>query len=223
LITVIQYGFFNFGALVIAAMIEKMQRKATKTLLRIFFFFPYIIGSVIVTSIWRYMLNYRDGVINNILRHVGLSLVALDWLGTSVYVNISIALINIWAFSGFYLVLYMSAIQSIDPSMYESAHIDGAGAVQDFFHITFPLVSPTFTICSILSLAFGLSTIDAPLILTNGGPGFASETISYYVYWSGFLGSRQGYGTAISFLLFAVTLFLSVFQGVVFRKKEIEY
>jgi ABC-type sugar transport system permease subunit len=223
LITAIQYVCFNFGSLLVAAVIEKIRRGATKTVLRVLFFFPYIIGSVIVTSVWRYLLSYREGVLNNLLRAIGLAHLAFDWLGTPVYVNISIAVMNVWAFGGFYLVLYMSALQAIDASIYESTQIDGTGAVREFLGITFPLVAPAFTVCSILALAYGLSTIDAPLILTNGGPGFASETISYYVYWSGFLGSRQGYGTAISFLLFGVTLVLSVFQGILFRRREVRF
>jgi ABC-type sugar transport system permease subunit len=169
------------------------------------------------------MLDYRSGAINDLIRMVGLHQLAVDWLGNQHIINITIAMINIWAYSGFYLVIYMSAIKAIDPSMYESAHMDGAGPVREFLHITLPLVVPAITISSILSLAWGLSTFDAPLILTNGGPGFASETISYYVYWSGFLGSRQGFGTAISFLLFAVTLVLSVCQGILLRRKEVQF
>jgi ABC-type sugar transport system permease subunit len=223
LITIIQYVFFSFVALILAAMIEKIDRKIIRTQLRFLFFFPYIIGYVIVASVWRYMLDYRSGAINDLIRRVGLPHLVVDWLGNQNIINITIAMINIWAYSGFYLVIYMSAIKAIDPSMYESAHMDGAGAIREFLHITLPLVVPAITICSILSLAWGLSTFDAPLILTNGGPGFASETISYYVYWSGFLGSRQGFGTAISFLLFVVTLVLSVFQGIILRRKEVQF
>jgi ABC-type sugar transport system permease subunit len=223
LITIIQYVFFSFVSLIFAAIIEKIDRKVLRTQLRFLFFFPYIIGYVIVASVWRYMLDYRSGAINDLIRMVGLHQLAVDWLGNQHIINITIAMINIWAYSGFYLVIYMSAIKAIDPSMYESAHMDGAGPVREFLHITLPLVVPAITISSILSLAWGLSTFDAPLILTNGGPGFASETISYYVYWSGFLGSRQGFGTAISFLLFAVTLVLSVCQGILLRRKEVQF
>jgi ABC-type sugar transport system permease subunit len=223
LITGTQYVFFNFASLIIAAIIERIDRKKIRTLLRFLFFFPYVVGYVIVASVWRYMLNYRSGVINDLIRRVGLPNLAFDWLGNVDLVNLAIALINVWAYSGFYLVIYMAAIKTIDASMYESARIDGTGAVNEFLHITFPLVAPAFTISSVLSLAWGLSTFEPPLILTNGGPGFASETISYYVYWSGFLGSRQGYGTAISFLLFVVTLIFSIVQGTLLRRKEVEY
>jgi ABC-type sugar transport system permease subunit len=218
-----QYVFFNFASLILAAIIERTDRRRIRTLLRFLFFFPYVVGYVIVASIWRYMLNYRSGVINDFFRRVGVPQLAFDWLGNVDLVNLAIAFISVWAFSGFYLVIYMAAIKAIDVSMYESARIDGTGAVKEFLYVTFPLVAPAFTISSVLSLAWGLSTFEPPLILTNGGPGFASETISYYVYWSGFLGSRQGYGTAISFLLFVVTLIFSIIQGVLLRRKEVEY
>ncbi|WP_165972295.1 ABC transporter permease subunit [Paenibacillus piri] len=222
-ITFIQVFFFNFVALLLAVFLEKSKIPQIKRVLRGLYFFPYIISYVIVAVIWNYMLNYREGVINIILEKIGLGFLAVDWLGSPSLVIFTMAGINIWAFIGFYLVIYMAALQTIPSSLYESSYIDGAGAFQAFRHITFPLVAPAFTVNAIISVAWGLNTFEPALILTQGGPGFASETISYYIYWAGFLGSRQGYGTAISFVLFLAILLISFVQVKLLRKREVEY
>ena len=223
ILTFVQMIFFCFVSLIFAVLLEKTFRPRMKRLLRSLYFFPYVISYVIVSVIWNYMLNYREGVINTLLRKAGLDFLAIDWLGSPDTVIYTIAGINIWAYIGFYLVIYMATLQTIPSSLYEAAEIDGAGPLQTFRHITFPLVAPAFTISMVLSLAWGLSTFEPVLILTQGGPGFASETISYYIYWAGFLGSRQGYGTAISFILFLSILIISIVQVNILRKRETEY
>lgn len=223
IITVIQVIFFNFFALFLAAILERTINKTVKSTLRSLYFFPYIISYVIIAVIWNYMLNFRDGIINQILRSAGLDFLAADWLGSPGLVIFTISAINIWAFIGFYLVIYMASIQAIPDHLFESCHIDGCGFIKVMRYVIFPLVAPAFTVNMVISVAWGLSTFEPILILTKGGPGFASETISYYVYWSGFLGSRQGYGTAISFLLFVITLMISIFQVKVLQKKEVEF
>lgn len=191
-------------------------------MLRSLYFIPYILSYVVIAVIWSYMLSYRDGVINTVLRTIGLDFLALDWLGSSDLVIFTVAFVNIWAFSGFYFVTYMSTIQTIPRELYESASIDGAGALQSFRHITVPMVAPAVTINAVVAVAWGLATFDPIALITRGGPGFASETIGYYIYWAGFLGARQGYGTTISFLLFMVTLIISAAQLKILRKREVE-
>lgn len=223
IITAIQVFFFNFVALVLATLIERSIVPKIKQILRGVFFFPYIIGYIIVGMLWSYMLNFRDGIVNNFFRIVGMEFLALDWLGSPSLVNFTIAGINVWTFIGFYMVVYMASIQTIPSSQFEACFIDGGGAFRAFFHIIFPLVAPVFTINAVISIAWGLSTFEPIMILTKGGPGFASETISYYIYWAGFLGSRQGYGTAISSILFAVTFLISIILVTTLRKREVEY
>lgn len=222
LLTAIQCLFFNFGALVLAALVERTASGWLKGALRSLYFIPYVISYVVISVVWSYMLGYREGVINTVLRAVGLGALASDWLGSPNLVMFTIAFVNIWAFSGFYLVTYMSAIQTIPAELYESAAIDGANGPQSFRHITVPMVASAFTVNAVVSVAWGLATFDPILLMTKGGPGFASETIAYYIYWAGFLGARQGYGTTISFILFLFTLVISVIQLKLLRKREVE-
>ena len=222
LLTVVQGVFFNFGMLLLSALIEQAVGPRMKGLLRSLFFIPYIISYVVISTVWSYMLSFRSGVLNTILRTVGLGALASDWLGSQALVMYTVIAVNIWTFSGFYLVTYISAIQAIPRDLYESASIDGANAAQAFRHITFPMVSSSFTVNAVVSVAWGLATFEPILLLSKGGPGFASETIAYYIYWAGFLGARQGYGTTISFLLFLATLCVSILQLTLLRKREVE-
>jgi ABC-type sugar transport system permease subunit len=223
LITIIQVFFFNVIALIVAVLIENAKIKKIKNFLRSVYFFPYVISYVIIATIWNYMLNYRDGVVLEIIRWTGLNALDVDYLGTPSLINYTIAGINVWAFIGFYIVIYLASLQTIPESLYESAEIDGAKPYTKFIYITIPLVAPAITINAVISVAWGLQTFEPILILTQGGPGFASETVSYYIYWAGFLGSRQGYGTAISLVLFIAVLIISIIQIKFLRKREIEF
>ena len=222
-IMIIQVVLFNVLGLGLAALMENIIVNKLKQTLRAIYFFPYVISYVVVGTIWIYMLNYKDGVINEILRRIGLGFMTTEVIGNPRLVNLAIAGINVWAFLGFYVVVYMSAMQTIPLSIYESCDIDGGKMFTKFFHITFPLVAPAFTVCLVLSVALGLGTFEPVLVLTQGGPGFASETISYYIYWAGSLSARQGYATAISMVLFLTSLIIAIFQITVLVKREVEY
>jgi len=221
-LAVIQTLFFNFVVMILAAAIETSRTRVLRGTLRSLFFLPFLVSFVVISVIWTSLLSYRFGVINGLMRAIGLGFFATDWLGTPATAIYSILVINLWAFSGFYLVTYMTAMQAIPKELYESAQIDGARWFQSFRNITFPLVAPAFAVNFIVSLAWGLGTFEPVLLMTQGGPGFASETISYYIYWFGFMGARQGYGTAVSFLLFLATMIISVIQVYTLGRREVE-
>jgi len=221
-LTFIQSIFFNFAILVLSAVIERSKLRFIKGALRSLFFLPYLISFVVIAVVWTSLLSYRYGVVSTLLNLAGLGDYAVDWFGNPQLVIYTIVIINLWAFSGYFLVTYISAIQTIPAELYESAQIDGANAVQSFINVTFPMVAPAFTVNFIVSIAWSLSTFEPVMLLTKGGPGFASETISYYIYWAGFLGARQGYGTTISLLLFLATMLISIIQVKILGKREVE-
>lgn len=221
-LTFIQCIFFNFVILILSVIIERSKLRFVKGSLRSLFFLPYLISFVVIAVIWTSMLSYRFGVVNTLLNMMGLENYTVDWFGDPSLVIYTIVIINLWAFSGYYLITYISAIQTIPSELYESAQIDGANSVQTFVNVTFPMVAPTFTVNFIVSIAWSLSTFEPAMLLTQGGPGFASETISFYIYWAGFLGARQGYGTTISFLLFLATMIISLIQVKILGKREVE-
>jgi len=221
-LTFIQSILFNFVILVLSAVIERSKLRFIKGALRSLFFLPYLISFVVIAVVWTSLLSYRYGVVSTLMNLAGLGEYAVDWFGNPRLVIYTIIIINLWAFSGYFLVTYISAIQTIPAELYESAQIDGANAVQSFKNVTFPMVAPAFTVNFIVSIAWSLSTFEPVMLLTQGGPGFSSETISYYIYWAGFLGARQGYGTTISLLLFLATMLVSIIQVKILSKREVE-
>lgn len=186
------------------------------------FVFPFFLGSVMVTVIWRYILDFRYGFINSALRGLGLQNLAIDWLGNPNVVLFTIVPVETWSSIGIYILFYLTALQPIPSSLIETAVIDGAGWARRFTAVTTPYLIWAFMVNLVIILSKGLSSFETILLLTQGGPGFSSETISYYIYWSGFLGSRQGYGSAISVILFLVTSAISLLLIATLRKGAIE-
>ena len=114
------------------------------------------------------------------------------------------------------------ALQGVPQDVQEAATIDGASALQRFRFITLPLISGSFTICFTLSLINGLKVFDQIAVMTDGGPGFATETIVYLLYKSGFGEGRQGYGTAVGVVLLFIILILNNIQSAILRKREVQ-
>ena len=113
------------------------------------------------------------------------------------------------------MIIYLAALQGVPQDVQEAATIDGASALQRFRFITLPLISGSFTICFTLSLINGLKVFDQIAVMTDGGPGFATETIVYLLYKSGFGEGRQGYGTAVGVVLLFIILILNNIQSAI--------
>ena len=134
-----------------------------------------------------------------------------------------IIFITIWQCVGYSMVIYIAGLQAIPKDMYESADIDGARPFSTFRHITFPLVAPAFTINIMLSLIGCLKLFDQIYALTNGGPGFATNSVATMIYNLGFgSGTRWGYGTAMSVTLFVCILAVSTIVLPYLRRREVE-
>jgi ABC-type sugar transport system permease subunit len=168
------------------------------------------------------MFNWNFGVFNSLLRQAGLESLAVNWIGDPGIVLYSLAITIIWKGAGYYMVIYLAGLQSIPKDCLESAVIDGASPWQSFWRITFPLLSGTMTINFTLSLINGLKIFDQIVVMTNGGPGFASETITYLIYRVAFSEARQGFGTALAVILFIIIFILNAIQSRALRLREVE-
>jgi ABC-type sugar transport system permease subunit len=224
IITVVESFLLCIASLLLALLIDTWRRhRRVRGAMIGLFVFPFFLGTVMVTAIWRYILDFRYGFINSALRGLGLERMAVDWLGNPKVVLFTNAGVEAWSSIGIYILFYLTALQAIPSSLDETAVIDGAGLARRFTFVMMPYLLWAFMINLVIILSKGLSSFETVLLLTQGGPGFASETISYYIYWSGFLGSRQGYGSAISIILFVVTSGISLLLVVNLRKTAIEY
>lgn len=153
---------------------------------------------------------------------IGLGTLKQDWLGNADIAIWAVALVMIWKGAGYYMIIYLAALQGVPQDVQEAATIDGASALQRFRFITLPLISGSFTICFTLSLINGLKVFDQIAVMTDGGPGFATETIVYLLYKSGFGEGRQGYGTAVGVVLLFIILILNNIQSAILRKREVQ-
>lgn len=210
----------NALALGLALLVDNVARG--KNLFRAIFYLPVILSGIVSGFIWKIMFNYNFGPINNVLGALGLDALKQDWLGNADFAIWSVALVMIWKGAGYYMIIYLAALQGVPMDVQEAASIDGATALQRFRHITLPLISGSFTICFTLSLINGLKVFDQIAVMTDGGPGFATETMVYLLYKSGFGEGRQGYGTAVGVVLLLIILVLNSIQSAILRKREVQ-
>lgn len=210
----------NVLALGLALLVDNVCR--AKNLFRAIFYLPVILSGIVSGFIWKIMYNYNFGPLNKIFDMLGLGALKQDWLGNADIAIWAVAVVMIWKGVGYYMIIYLAALQGVPQDVQEAATIDGASALQRFCSITLPLISGSFTICFTLSLINGLKVFDQIAAMTDGGPGFATETMVYLLYKSGFGEARQGYGTAVGVVLLAIILVLNSVQSTILRKREVQ-
>ncbi|MDF2726170.1 MAG: msmF 9 [Paenibacillus sp.] len=192
-------------------------------LLRVWYLLPALLSPLAIGYIWSYMYNPLFGVINTILEFFGLSGWTQDWLGDSSLAIYSVIFANIWQWVAFSMIIYVAGLQSIPRDMYEAAGIDGAGALSRFKNITFPLIAPAFTVNMVVTMIVGLKLFDIIFVMTNGGPGGATENLALMLYRQAFALNRMGYANAIAILMFVLILIFSLIQVTLLRKREVQY
>ena len=191
--------FENAIALIMAIAVDNVRWG--KNAFRSVLYLPVLISGIVSGFIWKIMYNYNFGTINAMLTGLGLKNLRQDWLGNAKLTLIMVGVVLVWKGVGYYMVIYLAGLQSVSTDVIEAAQIDGATALQRFKNITIPLISGTFTINFTLSLINGLKVFDQISVMTDGGPGFTSETMVYLLYKVGFNEGRQGFGTAVGVVL----------------------
>ncbi|WP_159942323.1 MULTISPECIES: carbohydrate ABC transporter permease [unclassified Nocardiopsis] len=185
-------------------------RIRSRNVLRVFFFAPAVITPVVTAYLWKY-LYAPEGAINAALDALGLGLLTQSWLGDSDLALWSVVAVIVWQFSGYSMVIFLAGLQSIPREIYEASDMDGAGPVRRFWHIVRPMLAPAFTINLMLSLIGGLKLFDQVWVMTQGGPGGATDTLSTVIYREAFQFNAFAYSTAMAVVL---TLFVIVLSGV---------
>lgn len=210
----------NILAILLAMLVD--QVRWLKNFFRSIFYFPVLLSGIVMGFVWAIIFNYNFGVINQLLDRIGLESLKVDWLGSPKYALLAIIITTVWKGAGYYMIIYLAGLQGIPPELHEAAAIDGANRWQQFRHVTFPLLAGAMTVCIMLSMISALKIFDQIAVMTDGGPGFATETLTYIVYKVGFGELRQGYGTALSLVLFVLILVVSLIQIKLLRKREVQ-
>lgn len=189
---------------------------------KVVYFLPTVLSPVVVALIWRAMYFTDWGVIDTVLKYVGLSSISRVWLGEPGVVMICLIIAYVWYQIGITLVIYLAGLQNIPVELYESAMIDGAGRLQQFVTITLPLLAPAITINVLFVVVNALKTFDFPFALTEGGPEYFSRVVTLQIYFYAFRGIKYGLGTALSVVYTLFILLLSlVLVRILGRREEI--
>ncbi|MFI5916734.1 carbohydrate ABC transporter permease [Dactylosporangium sp. NPDC051541] len=181
-------------------------------------FFPYITSIVAIAQVWNMLFSPEYGPINALLRALGADhppgwTVSSDWSMPAVIV------VGTWREMGYYMLIFLAGLQTVPTQLYEAARIDGANAWQRFRAVTIPGLRPT-TFFVIVMLTIGsFKVFDLILLLTNGGPGQSTLVLSQYIWQKGFLENQFGYASAISVVLFAICLLITLVQFAVNKRR----
>ena len=210
----------NVFALALAVLVDNVRWG--KNFFRSAFYIPVLISGIVSGFIWKIMYNYNFGAINSILTQIGMGNFKQDWLGNTSLTLIMIGVGLVWKGAGYYMIIYLASLQSVSTDVIEAAEIDGASPWQRFRMITIPLISGAFTINFTLSLINGLKVFDQINVMTDGGPGFTSETLVYLLYKVGFTEGRQGFGTAVGIMLLFIIIILNTIQQKFLRSREVQ-
>ncbi|HHX03006.1 MAG TPA: sugar ABC transporter permease [Tissierellia bacterium] len=205
---VFQVGF----GLVIAAILEETFFRRFQGFFRTVFFMPSVISITVVGLLFQLVYHPSIGLLNNFLKAVGLENLTRAWLGESGSAIFAIVATSQWQYIGYIMLLFLVAIQKIPRGLYESAEIDGAGALQRFFYITVPQVKETIIMTSIITVIGGFKVFDEVYVMTAGGPGRSTEVLATYLYRSGFRNDEMGMASAIASIIFVITFVLTLVQ-----------
>jgi raffinose/stachyose/melibiose transport system permease protein len=199
-----------FGQVPIALIIAILLNRKLKggRIFRTVGFLPVVLSTVVISVTWSLVYNSRYGLINELLRNIGLGFLAHNWLGDTKWAMMSVLIVIIWQFVGLYLIIFLAALQNIPQEVLEAAKIDGAPEWMITWKITIPMIWDTILVAVILCISGSLKTFDLIYNMTNGGPAHATEVMAIYMFNETFKNLNYGYGSAISVFIFLFSLIL---------------
>jgi raffinose/stachyose/melibiose transport system permease protein len=188
------------------------QIKRFQMFFRIAYFVPYVLASVVNAALWQNILDPTRGI-GSALASIGIPFLdGVSFFGSERLALPSVAFVNIWAWWGFILLLFLTALQSVDHELYEAARMDGAGRWQQFLNVTLPGIRPTFVFVILLSIINSLLVFDYVYIITRGGPAGASEVVGTLMWKQAFERFEAGYAAAMGLgLSFVSGLIILIF------------
>ena len=187
------------------------------------FYSPLVLSLVVSGLIWSWMYQPAHGLINEVLRVIGLDALTQGWLSDPDLVMWSIIAVGIWRQVGYVMILYLAGLQGVDPGLVDASKVDGASGWQTFRHVIFPLLAPVTVIVVVISIIDSLRAFDLVSVMTRGGPYNSSSVLANFMYIEAFNNYKMGYGAAISVILFLISLvFIFVYLWRVLQD-ELEY
>jgi ABC-type sugar transport system permease subunit len=181
-----------------------------RTAFRVGYYLPVITSIVAIAVVWRFLLNPDVGLINMLIRNLGVN--GPDWLANPALAMPSIIAMAVWRNLGFAMVVFIAGMQAIPAVLYEAAAIDGAGRWQSFRFVTMPMLRPTILFMLVITTIGYLQLFEEPFVMTKGGPLDATLSVTMYMYQQGFAFFHQGYASAIAYVLFVIVAVIAFLQ-----------
>ena len=205
-----------------AFVIKTISLKSVSNVFKTIIFVPVVITPVVIGNVFSstfFETNY--GLINQALRALGLQALTRTWLADPTLALFSCAAVNIWQWTGFSMLLYFAGLTGIPSDVIEAAVIDGASKSRTFFSIVIPMLRSTHFSLLILGAIGVLKTFDIIYVLTKGGPNYATEFFSTYIFTTSFEQYKQGYASAYSVVLMVVALAITIYQLSLYSKRKV--
>jgi len=190
-----------------------------KGIARVIIYLPAVISPLIMGYIWYLLLQPERGFVFHALELIGKSSWLGNWLGDYTACMVVLVLVNVWQYAGMTMVIYLAGLQSIPEELYESAKIDGASYWSSFRYVTLPMLMPSIRINVVTNIIGSLAVFDIVMALTDGGPGYSTETLSIYIMRMCY-GSKTGYSTAVALIMFFIILIPVIISMRLTREKE---
>lgn len=197
-------------ALVLAVLVNTRMPGLLKSFFRSVLFFPLVLSAASVSIIMGYLFNENFGLVNHVLNLLGMA--DVPWLTSTHGAMVVVILVYVWQNFGFSFLLFLGGLSSIPKEVYEAAQVDGATGWKQFWRITFPLVSPTTLVASVMAIISALQIFDQPYVLTRGGPGDSTRTAVMVIYESAFKQLEFGRASAIGIVLTIVIMLVTAVQ-----------
>lgn len=216
---IIQVPVMLFLSIIIAHLLNSPKLKL-KGFYRTAIFLPCVTGLVSYSILFKSIFSV-DGIFNNFLLNLNIINEPIAWLMDPLWARVVIILAITWRWTGYNMIFYLSAMQNIDPSIYEAASIDGASKVRQFMSITVPMLKPIILFTAIISTNGTLQLFDEVMNITNGGPGNSTVTISQYIYNLSFVYTPNfGYAATVSYAIVVIVAVLAFLQMKVGGEKK---
>lgn len=210
-------------SLMLAFIVAVVLNKSVyfKGLLRVLYFMPYITSGVATAFVWMLLFQPSQGPINGFLRSIGIENPP-GWLATTTTSMVAIDIIWIWFMLGYFMIIYLAALQEVPAELQEAAKMDGAGTYKTIRHVMLPMVSPTTFMLLISGLIMTIKTFGIIQAITQGGPGNSTTILSLFVYKTAFSYYEMGYASTISWALFIIIVLITAVQWIG-QKKWVHY
>ena len=192
------------------ALLLLSKKVRFRNMARLIVYWPTLLSTIMIGLAWRWLLGENFGAVNYFLTKLGFQGIA--WSTNPVAAFMTTIVAEVWMDTGFYMMLFIGAIEQVDTELHEAANIDGINRYQDFRYITLPLIKPTSYMVILLAMMSSLRSFAVVKTLTGGGPASATTYITQYIYQTGFKQMDVGYSSAVSMILFAFLLVLSLIQ-----------